>query len=433
MTEQSPPAPRPAGRALIANAVSLVGTSAVTSGLGFVFWWLAARQLSPGALGAGTAAVAVMTLLGTLGMLGFGTLLISELPRQPGRGAGLMAASLGAVALACTVLGLLVGAALPHWMPGLTWITADSASLALFVVGVVLTGVTLVFDQAIIGRLRGDLQLVRNLVAAVTKVPALLVLIPAFPTARGVYVAWLIGNLLSLIGVALREGRAPEPLLARPAWGALRALLGPALRHHALNLALQAPSLLLPVLVAGQVTPAQNAQFYLAWMIAGFLGMIPYSLSTVLPAVGGEGAGGEGSRPRVRQSLKWSLLGCGVGAVTLLLLARPLLGLFGPAYTGLAVPTLQVLALTAFPVIVKAHFIALGRLNGELLRVAVTVAMVGVLELLGLLLGARLGGVLGLSVGLLAAYLLGALWMLRPVLRGAGWGLPRVQGGEGGL
>jgi len=417
VTEKTPPASRPAGRALISNAVSLVGTSAVTSGLGFAFWWLAARQLSPEALGAGTAAVAVMTLLGTLGMLGLGTLLISELPRHSGRAPGLLAASLGAVALACAVLGGFVGLVLPDLLPGLAWITADPGSFALFVTGVVLTGVTLVFDQAIIGRLRGDLQLGRNLVAAVTKIPALLLLASAWPTARGVYAAWLIGNLLSLMGVALWGRRSPEPLLARPAWAALRTLVTPALGHHALNLALQAPSLLLPVIVASQVTPAQNAQFYLAWMIAGFLGMIPYSLSTVLPAVSGEGVGA-----RVRQSLKWSLLGCAAGAALLLLLARPLLGLFGPSYTGLTVITLQVLTLTAFPVIVKAHFIALGRLNGQLLRVAVTVAVGGVLELLGIVLGARLGGVLGLSAGLLAAYSLEALWMLLPVLRGAGLG-----------
>ena len=153
-------------------------------------------------------------------------------------------------------------------------------------------------------------------------------------------------------------------------------------------------------------------------MIAGFLGMVPYSLSTVLPAVGG---GGEAVEARVRQSLRWSLLGCAVGAVLTLLLARPLLGLFGPAYTGEAVPTLRLLALTAFPVIVKAHFIALGRLRGDLLPVSVAVALGGLLELLGIVLGARLGGLTGIALGLLAAYTLEALWMLPPVLRGAGW------------
>lgn len=180
------------------------------------------------------------------------------------------------------------------------------------------------------------------------------------------------------------------------------------------------------MLVASQVTPGANAQFYLAWMIAGFLGMIPYSLSTVLPAVSGsEGeAADNAGQVRVRQSLRWSLWGCAAGALATLLLAPFLLGLFGPAYTGEAVPTLRVLALTAFPVIIKAHFTALGRLRGDLLRVSVVVALGGVLELLGILLGARFGGLIGIALGLLAAYVLEALWMLRPVLRGAGWFWP---------
>lgn len=203
------PARPAAARALIGNAVSLVGTSAVTSGLGFAFWWVAARQLSPEALGAGTAAVSAMTLVGTAGMLGLGTLLISELPRAGDRAPGLMAASLGATALACAALAGVAGAALPWVMPGFAWITAGPGAFLLFVLGVVLTGVTLVFDQAIIGRLRGDLQLWRNLLSAVIKIAALLVLTRGRPDAPSVYAAWLVGNLLSLGG--WRGGRGAWP------------------------------------------------------------------------------------------------------------------------------------------------------------------------------------------------------------------------------
>ena len=33
-----------ANRVMLVNAVSLIGTTAVTSSLGFAYWWLAARQ-----------------------------------------------------------------------------------------------------------------------------------------------------------------------------------------------------------------------------------------------------------------------------------------------------------------------------------------------------------------------------------------------------
>ena len=70
------------------NAGSLMAAIVVNSGLGFVFWWLAARTFSPSEVGFAAAAVSAMTLLGTLGVLGLGTLLIGELPRRAGgRGA----------------------------------------------------------------------------------------------------------------------------------------------------------------------------------------------------------------------------------------------------------------------------------------------------------------------------------------------------------
>ncbi|MGH3801257.1 MAG: hypothetical protein ACRDTD_14190, partial [Pseudonocardiaceae bacterium] len=81
-------------RAILSNAGSLCGTSVATSLLGFGFWWLAARLFPPSAVGYGSAAVSTMTLLGTIGMLGLGTVLIGELARRPQGSSGLVSASL---------------------------------------------------------------------------------------------------------------------------------------------------------------------------------------------------------------------------------------------------------------------------------------------------------------------------------------------------
>jgi len=70
-------------RSIVSNAGSLVATQLVTSGLGFLFWLVAARWFSPAGVGFAAAAISAMTLLGTFGMLGLGTLLMGELPRRP--------------------------------------------------------------------------------------------------------------------------------------------------------------------------------------------------------------------------------------------------------------------------------------------------------------------------------------------------------------
>src|SRR5689334_19854196 len=83
-----------ANRVMLVNAGSLIGTSAVTTTLGFAYWWMAARRFPPATVGFSSAAISAMTLLGTICILGLGTLLIGELPRQLGKEASLISAAL---------------------------------------------------------------------------------------------------------------------------------------------------------------------------------------------------------------------------------------------------------------------------------------------------------------------------------------------------
>lgn len=410
----------PPPSALLGNAASLIATSAVTSGLGFAFWWAAARLLPPEVVGQGGALISVMTLAGTLAVLGVGTLLINELPtlertRRGELSAGLLSAGLLGTAAAAALTALLVAPAVPLLLPGLARSVSGPWLLPLFVLGAALTTAGLVFDQAVIGLLRGDLQLRRNFIAALARLAVLALITRLTLTPQALSGAWTAAAAASLLSVIItREDR--RTLLARPAWDPLRRLAPAALRHHLLNLAMQTPGLILPVLVATQLSARENAQFYLAWLMAGFLGMIPYSLAAVLPAVAGSEP--EERQVKVQQSLRWSLTGCAAGAAILILLARPLLSAFGPSYVA-TVPALQLLTLTAFPVIVKAHYVALGRLENRLIRVAGVIAALGLGELTAVWTGGRVGGLTGMAAGLLAAYVLGAAWTLPAVLRSA--------------
>src|SRR5207302_11197766 len=98
---------------MLFNASSFVGTFIVKSGFGFAFWWIAARQFSPEAVGFASAAISAMTLLGTFCMLGLGTLLIRELPRQPGKEATLLTTALLVVGVVGGCIGLLFACAMP--------------------------------------------------------------------------------------------------------------------------------------------------------------------------------------------------------------------------------------------------------------------------------------------------------------------------------
>lgn len=114
-----------ANRAIVVTASSLVSRTAITSVLGFVYWWLAAREFPPATVGFAAAAISAMMLVGSVGVLGFGTLLIRELPRHHGEEASLILTSLATVAVVSGALGALASLALPHLSEGLRPLTAS--------------------------------------------------------------------------------------------------------------------------------------------------------------------------------------------------------------------------------------------------------------------------------------------------------------------
>jgi O-antigen/teichoic acid export membrane protein len=92
---------------ILKNVGSIAGTTAITSGLGFFYWWLAARKFLPETVGLASASISAMLLLGTIGNFGFGTLLMGELRQQRDQAGHLIATALITVGLAGTIIGFL--------------------------------------------------------------------------------------------------------------------------------------------------------------------------------------------------------------------------------------------------------------------------------------------------------------------------------------
>jgi O-antigen/teichoic acid export membrane protein len=408
-----------ANRELIANASSLIGTTVVTSGLGFVYWWVAARQFPAEVVGFASAAISAMGLLATIGIVGLGTLLIGELPRHSGSRAALVTTALLVAGAASALLGAGFALVAPRvsieFQP-----LAGSLNGLLFVAGVVLTAVTLVLDQALIGLLRGSLQLWRNALFAIVKLLALLPLglLLADATGLGIYTTWTLGNLLSLLGLAVIVVAARQRIaIERPQWSLLRKLPGAALGHHALNLALQLPGLGLPIVVTGLLSAALNASFYMAWLLLHLVFAIPYTLTTVLYAVG------VNDRASFAQKMRLTLTAAtAIGVVSNVVLwpsADLIMGLFGPSYAAEAAWTLRIMGLGVFPLIIKDHYVAVQRIHERIPATAALITIGSVLELGLAALGTQFNGLYGLSIGFVIALYLQGLYMARTVYRSA--------------
>lgn len=418
-------------RDVVGNASSLIATTGVASLLGFAYWAFAAHLFSQQAVGYGSAAVSAITVLGTVGMLGLGTVLIGELP-QRNPGGGLVAAALLASGLGSLVLGLGFAITAPHLSSRFAHMTGAIGQAAVFVAGVALTGATLVFDQATIGLLRGGLQLTRNVAFAAVK----LLLLPAAAVVLheqfglGITLSWVVGIAVSLVPAALQARLAGLPLLPRPDWGVLRGLAGWAALHNWLNLAVWIPRLLIPVLVTVVVSPTANAAFYAAWTISGFLYIVPTHLSTVLFAVAVGDA--RAITRKIRVTLRLSAVVGLPGMVVLGAGAHLILSLFGPSYAATATVPLLLLVIGYLPTVPKVHYIAVCRAAGQIRRAAIVLTAAAVTELAAATVGGATAGLTGLSLALLGAFLVeGLITTPRVVRTAAGFGRHEMAGGRG--
>lgn len=404
---------------MLFNAGSLVATFVVKSGLGFAYWWVAARQFSPEAVGFASAAVSAMTLLGTFCMLGLGTLLIRELPRQPGQEVALISAALLTVAVAGGCIGFLFAIGIPSLSTNLQPLRASVPAVALFAIGVSLATVNLVLDQVLIGLLRGDLQLWRNTLFAGAKLAALTA-VGFWLSQRGgltIYATWALGDAISLAalaGFAILKGKQ---IIRKslPQWGLLRKLGPSALQHHLLNLLLIGPNFALPVLVTVLISATMNAWFYVAFLVADVVYVVPQALVMSLYAV-------SSAQPHVlarkaRFAMSLAVITCVLANSVLLLCSRQLLGLFGPGYAEQGVWSLRFLALGALPFLIKDLYIAICRIQDRIAKALLPLAGGALLELGLAALGARLGGISGLSLGWLIAVCIEAVLMSRRVYK----------------
>lgn len=420
-------------RALLANAGSMVGTTLATSMLGVAFWFVAARHFSQDAVGVAGAAVSAMLLIGFVASFGLGTLLMGELPRRAGAQRPLLNAALLAAAAGGLGLGLAFALLAPLVASNLSPLNESVIAVLAFGLATALTGLAYVLDQALIGMLRGGLQLARNVVFAAVKLGGLLVIagLVADPGAAWIYGSWGAGIAISLVVLVFFYRRRPAGEGLRPDFASLRRLRRAAASHAVVNLALETADLAMPIVVVSILTPADNAGFYIAWLVVGFLVMVPLSLSSVAYALDSgetvaeltdpvEGAvhsvtpepnGNRGAGDRFRFTLAASLAFGIAATVVLVPGAELVLEVFGSGYAETATTALRIMTLGVFPLIVKTHYIALHRTERTLRR-ALPLAWAGtLLELGGGALGAALGGIDGVAWGWLAGLVIEAIAM----------------------
>jgi O-antigen/teichoic acid export membrane protein len=403
---------------VLGNAGTLIATAAVSAVLGLAFWTLAARLFSQAAIGYAAATTSAMTLLGTIGMFGLGTLLIAELPKRTARG-DLIAAAMIAAGLGASLLGIAFVLVGPHLSASLRNSTGTLTGALILVAGVALTAATFVFDQASVALLRGGLQLSRNVVLASAKI----LVLPAATYfvhdqfGNGIALSWAAATVISVVAVAFWLRWKGTGVIGQPDWRELRSMGRKVVAYNWLGLAIIAPPLLTPILVTVLVSPVANGAFYAAWMMVSMLFLIPANLSTVLFAV----ASGDPQSlaAKLRFTLAVSALIGLPGMAVLGLGAHLLLSIFGPGYVQAAALPFSLLVIAYIPTVPRTHYIAASRATGRISQAATVMTVAAIMEMAAVVVGAKWNGLVGLSVALLGVKCLTGAVVTPAVIRAA--------------
>ncbi|MER6062687.1 polysaccharide biosynthesis C-terminal domain-containing protein [Streptomyces sp. NPDC001792] len=349
------------GSPLFRNAYALMLNTGISAVLGLGFWLAAARYYSDSAVGQGSAAIAAMKFLAGLTAVTLTGALARFIPVAGDRTGKLIfrtyAGSSLLVALAAGVFLLTLDA----WGPSYRFLHGTVNGLG-FIAAVVAWNVLTLQDGVLTGLRSATWVPVGNTVFSAVKLALLVAFAVAIPTT-GVFVSWVAAIATSVVPlgwlvfrrlvprhVRTTEGRAEPPTLKQVG----RFLAG----DYTGSLFSLAVIYLVPVIVAAQVSSAENAYFYIATTIGGTTDLLAINMGASLTVEGSHDPGrlAANTRAALRRMARIML-----PIAALWIIGAPwILGVFGSGYAHAATPLLRWLAVgSVLRVVIETYFAVL--------------------------------------------------------------------------
>jgi O-antigen/teichoic acid export membrane protein len=331
--------------ALYRGSLTLLANTVAVSAIGFVFWSLAARRYPASALGVYASVTSGAGLLAAVAALGLTNVITRHIATVPNARELVVVAVTVIVTVGtglCLLTVLLLG---PHLPPALD-LQQRGRMVLLVTALVVFTAVSGILDAGLIATRSSQAVLMKNVAGSLTKVAAMLLLI-SFPSF-GLLIAYGLGLLATTALGSISLGR--QIAGRRTRFGSIRTLrryLSLTSGNYIASVMGILPLSVVPIEVLVVRGAAETGRFAVAFLIAGFLYIIPSTVAKVLFA--------EASREGVslRRQLRKAI--CGIyglllpGLVIVVAAAPLLLRIFGTAYAAAATGCLRVLALSALP------------------------------------------------------------------------------------
>lgn len=403
---------------LYANASYIWASRLTRAGLTFVFWIIAARLYAKESVGLAGTIVSTILLIGNLSSLGLIQGIIRFLPNSK-YPRDLINSSFIMITISSSIVAMLFLVGMNWWSPKIAGVFTGSLFVVIFII-LAIAGILFEVLSSIFAALRIAYNTFWvSLIGAGLRVGLILVLpITSWGEVSLVTVYYGALAVAFFIGVITL---LPQSLSNYHFgwWGASPRKITPMLRFSFANylnsFLWTAPAQLFPLLVITTAGEKAAANFYIAWLLTNILTMISNSFGTSLFA---EGSNSDHQfYENVKRTLKGGLLGTGLSAASLVILAYPILQIFGEEYTAEAVGLVRVLSLAGFIGIIPMTFMAIARVK-EWMSSLIAIAIVRVI--LGLAIGAwliEIYGLIGIGIAWVVAQVVTAILALILIFR----------------
>lgn len=333
----------PGGR-LIHNALALIISSGGTSLLGVVFWGTAAHIAPASTVGRTSAEIAAMMLLANLAQLSFGTIFERFLPVA----GHLTRAFVQRAYVMCVGTAIVFGTVYVIAGFSHSFLPSSWGWRLLFVSSVVLWTLFMLQDSALIGLRSSKWVPVENILYALAKL-AILPLLVALSHSQGIFLAWTIPVLFTIVVVAwyLFRRRIPdhqrdhELTETLPSTRELFYLAGA--QYATLLSSVFTPSIV-ALIVIERLGPVANAHYYIPALISTGLALFNWSIvrSFIVEATHEPYA----LRHHTNTAIRASVVVLGTCVIVGVIFAPEFLGIFGANYAASGTTLLRMLLLS---------------------------------------------------------------------------------------
>ncbi len=384
---------------LYQNSLFMMASTAVVSGSGFFFWIIVANLYKDSQVGLATAIISAVTFIMNLSILGLNYSIIRFLSKTKNK-TQLLSDSFSAISLAAAIFAGMFLLFLPFFSPSLAFVR-EGPTAWVFILFTILVTLDYFTESIFIAYRAGKYIFYKNIVVSISKLllPALFVGFGAV----GIFFAWSLALSSALIVsffILVKKFHFKfTPAFRRTK---LKELVSFSFVNFLVGLLGIAPGLLLPILITNTINSQTAAYFYIAYMIANLLYVIPYATTQSLFA---EGSYDEKSFwHSVGKALKLIFTLLIPAIIVLLLLSNFILLFFGKSYSVEGVRFLHLLALAGIPV--SLNYLGLTILNVKRkMKALLIICIIGTVTILWLSYALREYSLAGIGVAWLAGHL----------------------------